>query len=146
IGFFLYQLWGRFGVLLKMDRADGRDYGPSTWAVRLRNTLVYAFGQYKFFRDGGVAGILHIIVFWGFLVLGVQVATMFARGWFEGFVLPGFRVGLLGLPYGLLKDFFQAAVAVGVCVLLYRWIVQKPQRLMGFLPAEAKLHTQSHWE
>ncbi len=142
IGTFLYQVTNRFRLLLKMRRDDRRDYSPGTWLERTKNTLVYAFGQYKFFRDGGIAGVLHIVVFWGFITLGLQVATMFARGWFPDFGLPHF----LAAPYSLAKDFFQAAVLCAVGVLLYRWLIQKPQRLMGFLPAEAKLHSKSHVE
>lgn len=146
IGYFLFQIYGRFEVLLKMRRDDGRDYGPASIATRIKNTVVYAFGQFKFFRDGGIAGILHIIVFWGFVTLGLQVATMFARGWAPEFTIPGFSAELLGGPYGLAKDFFQAAVSVGVLILLSRWLIFRPKRLFGFLPAEARLHGQSHWE
>lgn len=142
IGFFLYQIYGRLSVLLKMKRDDARDYTPATFTQRTRNTLVYAFGQYKFFRDGGIAGLLHIVVFWGFITLGLQVMTMFARGWFPEFTLPHWIIP----PYGPAKDFFQLAVLCAVGILLYRWLVIKPQRLMGFLPAEAKLHSQSHLE
>jgi Fe-S oxidoreductase len=142
ISLFLYQLTNRFRVLLKMRTDDGRDYSSKTWPRRLRNTLVYAFGQYKFFRDGGISGYLHIVVFWGFITLGLQVTMMFARGWFPEFSLPAFIIG----PYSLAKDFFQAGVLCAVGILLYRWLIQKPQRLMGFLPAEAKLHSQKHHE
>ncbi|MBY0372243.1 (Fe-S)-binding protein [bacterium] len=142
IGFFLLQVGRRFAVLLKMRRDDGRNYTSATLSKRVSNTLIYAFGQYKFFRDGGIAGVLHIVVFWGFLTLGGQVTMMFARGWFPGFTLPEWLMG----PYSLTKDFFQVAVLCAVGVLLYRWLVIKPQRLMGFLPAEAKLHAHKHTE
>lgn len=142
IGYFLYQVTNRFRVLLKMKRDDTRNYSPATWAKRVQNTLVYAFGQYKFFRDGGIAGFLHIIVFWGFVTLGLQVTVMFIRGWFPEFNLPHF----IAAPYALAKDFFQLGVLCAVGILLYRWLIQKPQRLMGFLPAEAKLHSKSHVE
>src|SRR4051812_48724581 len=85
IGFFGWQIYGRFAVLLKLRRDDNRDYGTATFGKRIYNTLLYAFGQFKFFRDGGLAGILHIIVFWGFVTLGLQVVTMFTRGWFPEF-------------------------------------------------------------
>jgi Fe-S oxidoreductase len=80
------------------------------------------------------------------VILGVQVVTMFLRGWFPEFHVPGFSMGLLGGPYAAVKDFFQAAVLVGILIALFRWTVTKPQRLMGFLPAEARLHSQKHGE
>ena len=142
ISLFLTQIGKRFAVLLKMRNDDARNYSAATWGKRAWNTVVYAFGQYKFFRDGGIAGFLHIIVFWGFVTLGLQVMTMFLRGWFPEFSLPSFIVG----PYSLAKDFFQVGVLFAVGILLYRWLIQKPQRLMGFLPAEAKLHAHKHTE
>ncbi len=146
IGYFLYQLKGRFGVLMKVRRTDGRDYSMKHLGERIKNTIVYAFAQKKFFNSDQPAGIMHMIIFWGFLVLGIQVTTMFVRGWLPDFVMPGFSAELLGGPYALVKDFFQAAVFLGVLVALSRWIITKPQRLMGFLPAEAKLHSQKHFE
>lgn len=145
-GFFIYQVAGRLRVLFKLKSDDNRNYSLDTLLRRLQQTAIYAFGQYKFFRDGGTAGFLHIIIFWGFTILFVQVVTMFARGWIPEFHLPGFEPEYLGGPYAFIKDFFQLAVLGGVLVLLYRWLVLKPQRLFGFLPAEARLHGQHHTE
>lgn len=146
VGFFVWQMKGRLQLLFKMRTDDGRNYSPATFGTRLKNTLLYAFGQYKFFLGDQPAGWMHIIIFWGFVTLGIQVVTMFARGWFPDFHLPGFGTGVLARPYAFLKDFFEVAVAVVVLVGLVRWIVVKPTRLMGFLPAEARLRSQSHWE
>lgn len=146
IGMFLFQVSKRFAMLTKLRTDDGRKYDASTIGPRLKNLFLYGFAQYKFFRDGGLPGYLHILVFWGFLVLGAQVTTMFARGWAPDFVIPGLSIDLLGGPYALMKDFFQAGVALGVLVLMYRWLILKPTRLYGFLPAEEKLRGQSHAE
>lgn len=146
IGAFAWQCWGRLGLLLKARKDDARDYSLATLGPRIKNTLVYAFGQKKFFGSDQPAGIMHAIIFWGFLVLGIQVVTMFARGWLPEFRVPGFQVHQLGSYYALLKDFFQLGVLVAVCIAIIRWTVVKPQRLMGFLPAEAKLNSQSHGE
>lgn len=141
VGFFAWQIYGRFGVLLKARKDDGRDYSSKTWGIRFKNTLVYAFGQYKFFRDDQPAGWMHIVVFWGFLVLSLQVVTMFSRGWF-----PGFKIPLFGGWYAFMRDIFQAGVLIGVAIALFRWLVTKPTRLFGFLPAEKRLREHSHWE
>lgn len=146
IGFFAYQMKGRILVLLKARRDDGRDYSRATWGKRFKNMLVYGVFQKKFFRGEQPAGIMHVIVFWGFTVLSLQVITMFTRGWFPTFTVPGLSIHLLGGPYGLLKDVFQLAVMAGVLLGLYRWVISKPRRLFGILPAEEKLHKQSHFE
>src|SRR4051812_14886372 len=99
LGFFGWQIWGRFAVLLKARTDDHRDYSMATLGKRLWNTLVYAFGQKKFFRDDQPAGVMHIIIFWGFVVLFFQVITMLGRGWAPDFRVPLFGMGLLGGPY-----------------------------------------------
>jgi ferredoxin len=146
IGFFSWQLWGRFGVLLKLRKDDGRDYSTKTWSIRLKNMWVYAFGQKKFFRDDQPAGVMHIVIFWGFLTLSLQVITMFMRGWFAEFRIPGLGMHFLGGPYGLLKDAFEVGVLIAVGVAFSRWLITKPERLFGFLPAEKRLRAHSHWE
>lgn len=146
LGYFAWQIWGRFGVLLKLRRDDARDYGAAGLSKRLKNTVVYAFGQWKFFRDDQPAGVMHIVIFWGFVTLLFQVITMFARGWVPDFYLPGFGLYALGGPYGLVKDLFEVGVILAVGVALFRWTVAKPERLFGYLPAEKRLRGHSHWE
>lgn len=146
IGFFAYQMWGRLGVLLAARKDDGRDYSSKTWGQRTKNTLLYAFGQYKFFLGDQPSGWMHIIIFWGFMTLSLQVVTMFARGWIWDFKFPGLGNAALGPAYAFAKDFFQAGVLIAVGIALFRWLVVRPTRLFGFLPAEAKLREHSHAE
>ncbi|MFM8316654.1 MAG: (Fe-S)-binding protein [Deltaproteobacteria bacterium] len=146
VGFFVHQMRGRILVLLKARRDDGRDYSKATWGKRLKAMLVYGLFQKKFFIGEQPAGLMHVIVFWGFTVLSLQVITMFTRGWFPEFTIPGLGIHFLGGPYALLKDIFQIMVMAGVLCALYRWIISKPRRLFGILPAEEKLLKQSHLE
>ena len=146
LGLFAWQIRGRLAVLLKARTDDHRDYKSKTFGARLKNTLVYAFAQKKFFRDDQPAGVMHIIIFWGFVCLLVQVLTMFGRGWSADFRLPLFGMGCLGGPYGFIKDIFEVAVLIGVMIALSRWLITKPVRLFGYLPSEKKLRGHSHWE
>jgi len=146
VGFFSYQIWGRWQVLVKARRDDGRDYSQKTWGIRLKNTLIYGLGQSKFFRGDQPAGILHVFIFWGFITLGLQVVTMFVRGWSPDFILPGLHANQLGKFYAFTKDLFQILVLISVVIFMVRWSFTKPKRLYGILPAEAKLNAQSHWE
>ncbi len=146
IGFFVFQIWGRMGVLLTLRKDDGRDYSQKTWGKRVKNTILYAFGQYKFFLGDQPSGWMHIIIFWGFMTLSLQVVTMFLRGWIWDFRIPGLGGEHLGPAYAFAKDFFQAGVLIAVGIALFRWLVVRPTRLYGFLPAEAKLKSQSHGE
>ena len=77
LGVFLYQVWGRFNLL----RAATGPFTLDRIPERIRATLVYAFGQEKFIRPEvaivkeRTAGWLHFIVFWGFVILGIQIIT-----------------------------------------------------------------------
>src|SRR6266508_2489442 len=57
---------------------------------RTKNVLVYAFGQKKFLTGEQPAGLMHFVIFWGFVILGIQVATVFGRAFDEDFNLPLF--------------------------------------------------------
>jgi Fe-S oxidoreductase len=151
LGWLGRTLYGRFSVLLKAQPDNRFDRIPDRiWAV-----LVYAFGQRKFVQreprpetkiSEQTAGWLHFFVFWGFVILGIQVVTMFARAYVDDFYVPLFSPHLLGGPYFLVKDIMEVVVLACIAVLLYRWLVSHPKRLYGYRPAEDRLAGQSHWE
>src|SRR5262245_56039408 len=112
LALFLYQLWGRFNLLraaageFKLDRI-----GERVWAV-----LTIALGQKKFIRPQvswvreTFSGWLHFFVFWGFTVLGLQIVTMFGRAYSDHFYVPLMSPDLLGGPYMVTRDCFEAIV------------------------------------
>src|SRR2546426_6340333 len=53
---------------------------------------------------------------------------------------------LLGGPYMFVRDCFEGIVLVCVLVLMARWAITRPMRLMGFAPAENRQRTHHHWE
>lgn len=146
LGGLFYQLWRRFEVLRSAVPVSRFDRIPE----RLRAVMVWAFGQRKFIRrNPGAersAGWMHFFIFWGFCVLGIQILTMFGRGYSDSFVVPGFSLNLLGGPYLLLRDLMEVAVLLGVGIALVRWGIIHAPRLYGFLPPESRLREQSHWE
>ena len=149
LGLFCRQLWGRFNLLRVARPAALFDRIPE----RIRAVLVYAFGQKKFVRPEVVrqgealAGWVHFFVFWGFTILGAQIVTMFARAYAPEFSLPLLGPGtLLGGPFALMRDLLETTVFVCVVILLARWGVTHPARLMGYAPAENRLRSQHHWE
>jgi len=144
-GYFGYQVYERFRVITFARPAARFDDIPE----RVRRTLKYAIGQFKFFKSpthDRKAGILHALVFWGFLILGFQALHMFMRGWFPGFYLPLLNAESIGGPILLLKDIMEPVVAVSAIVLLSRWLITHPRRLMGYLPAEERVRNHPHWE
>jgi Fe-S oxidoreductase len=97
---------------------------------RLRNLLVIGVGQSKILRDA-VAGPVHALVFWGFLVLQVGALEIVIQG-----LKPGFSWGdLLPVPlhylYVLSQELTAGAVLAAVLFLLHRRLVVKPRRLQG---------------
>ena len=142
LGYFGRTIYRRFIVLTKVRPVPRFDRIPE----RIQAVLVYAFGQKKFVVGEQPAGWMHVLIFWGFTILAIQVVHMFARGFIADFTLPGFSVGLLGGPYLLLKDVMQVLVLVAIGIALYRWLVSHPARLYGYPPAEDRLRSQSHTE
>jgi len=73
------------------------------------------------------AGIIHIMIFAGFLVLGIRSTSLVIIGISEGFVFPGLG-GPLGVVYNFFKDYAATMVLVACGFAAYRRIVVKPER------------------
>lgn len=93
---------------------------------RIRNVLEIAFGQTKLLREP-VAGLLHLLIFWGFVVLLAAVLESIGEGLIEGF---SFRfLGPLYPPLVFLTDLFGTLVVVSVLISLFRRQFAPPPRL-----------------
>jgi Fe-S oxidoreductase len=74
-----------------------------------------------------VAGVLHIIIFGGFLVLGIRSISLVVIGLDAGFVFPGLS-GPAGHIYNVLKD-YAATLVLGACLIAaMRRGIFKPER------------------
>ena len=74
-----------------------------------------------------LAGVLHIVVFFGFLILAARSMQMVVLGFVPGFVLPGLG-GALGAVYNVVKDLAATAVLVAVVILAVRRAYFRPAR------------------
>jgi len=118
---FAYSVIRRVRVL----QAGAPDNRFTRIPERIGRTLEYAFAQRRMFRDL-YAGIFHIFIFAGFVVLTVRVVSLVVEGLVPGWqLLPG-RVGDL---YTLAKDVFEVLVLVGVAMAVYRRAFARPARL-----------------
>lgn len=114
---------------------------------RIRRAAVYGVGQKKFLAGEQPAGIMHALVFWGFLVLMLQVFTLFVRAFDANWNIPGFAANqLLGPPFFIARDLVEVVVIVGVVYMLYRRLVAHTPRLFGIGRAERRYHDAPHWE
>ena len=93
---------------------------------RLSNVVTLWLGQYRQPRYL-LAGVVHIVIFAGFLILSIRSCSLVVIGISESFVMPGFG-GIVGTIYNLLKDYAATAVLVAVGIAAWRRSVVKPAR------------------
>lgn len=140
---FVGILAGRARILLAARPSARFDRIPE----RLRRALVYGLGQKKFFAGEQPAGIMHALVFWGFVVLIIQVIILFGRTFDASWDIPGFGPDQpLGPPFLILRDLVEAVVIVGVSYMLWRRVVLHTPRLFGIGGAEQRFRDAPHWE
>jgi len=94
--------------------------------ARVGRVIVYVFGQARLLANDFWPGLMHAIIFWGFVVLTLGTVEFFGRGVTESFFLPL----LSDTPgYLILQDLFSALVIVAVAYALFRRLVTRPKRL-----------------
>ncbi|MGQ0712291.1 MAG: (Fe-S)-binding protein [Gemmatimonadaceae bacterium] len=124
-GFFALNV-ERLVSYLRIGRAANRsDQGLQ----RLKNVLVVALGQSKLMREPG-PGIMHALIFWGFIVLTAGTIELVAQGVHPPFsysFLPTWAYG----AYSMSQDVFGVLVLLAVAVALWRRLVVHPRRLQG---------------
>jgi Fe-S oxidoreductase len=108
---------------LRLGQAEDRFDRP--WE-RVKRTLVIAIAQSKILREP-LAGIMHALIFWGFLVLLFAVIESIGEGLVDGF---SFRfLGSLYSTFAFKQELFCGLVVLSVIVALFRRNVLRPKRL-----------------
>ncbi|BDG01500.1 (Fe-S)-binding protein [Anaeromyxobacter oryzae] len=127
LGFFAVTVARRL-LPLRALRRDERLDRP---AERLSGLLRYGFGQRRLLdREELAPGVLHVLLFAAFVVLGLRTITLFGMGFDPGFHLPALAPGsALGRGYLFLKDVAVWAAAAAAAGFLWRRLVTRPQRL-----------------
>jgi len=106
--------------------------------LRLLNMLKYAVAQYRQPRYMA-AGVIHILIFAGFIVISLHSITLVISGIKEGFRLP-LMDGTLGHIYGVFKDFAGTFVLIACIAAIIRRVYVKPARY-AVPPQYGKDHT-----
>jgi Fe-S oxidoreductase len=117
----IYSLSRRFDLLAAGAPEDRFDEIPA----RIRGVVDFALIQRRMFRDP-FAGIYHILIFWGFVVLSVRTTQLVIEGLLPGWLFP---LGPLAPYYETSKDLFELLVLVGVGMGLFRRFFARPARL-----------------
>jgi Fe-S oxidoreductase/nitrate reductase gamma subunit len=123
--FFAWTMAQRFGILWKLKPDDRFDH-----AVDRTDALVaFGFGQRRLL-DEPAAGLMHVLIFAAFIVLGGREIQMFGIGFTKGFALP--LLGphdALGGPYALACNLVAVGGLVGVAMAWGNRVFRKPDRL-----------------
>jgi len=122
IGVFAYIMRRRIEPLLKA----APDHRFNRYPERVRAVLKIWLAQWRHPRYL-LAGILHIVVFFGFLTLAARSTQLVILGFIDGFTLPGFD-GAFGQFYSAAEDYAGAAVFVSAVILAVRRLAFKPAR------------------
>ncbi len=93
----------------------------------VKDFFVMVLGQKKVLR-WHYSGILHALIFWGFIVLFTTIVEMYGEAFSSDFVFP-----IIGgtKPLAFMQNLFTLLVLVGVSMALYLRIVVKPKRYEG---------------
>ncbi|HEX2234747.1 MAG TPA: heterodisulfide reductase-related iron-sulfur binding cluster, partial [Actinomycetota bacterium] len=105
----------------------GDDRRPRSWARKLKEQAVVVFGQRKLLQ-WTLPGVMHFLIFWGFLVLFTTIVEAFGAVFSDGFYIP--VIGRWG-PLGALQDLFVAAVLLGIAIAFAIRKLQRPGRFKG---------------
>jgi len=125
--FFAFTMLRRLVPLRALRRADRTDRPGD----RLRGLLRFGFGQARMAEKGDVwPGVLHILLFAAFLVLGARTVTLFGMGFDPTFHLPGLAPGTaLGHGYAFVKDLMVLAALFSALGFIWRRLVTRPDRI-----------------
>jgi len=126
LGFFALNVQ-RLVRYLRLGFAEDRTDRPF---VRLRNVLEIGIAQKKIFRDP-VAGPMHALIFWGFMVLTAGTIEILIAGIFPRFSFELFLPRPVFALYTASQDIFAVLVILAVAFALYRRLVLHPRRLEG---------------
>ena len=115
-----------------------RDFRFDRPLVRLGRVLKFWLGQWKHPRYR-TAGIIHIFIFAGFIVLAIRAFSVLIVGVSENFVMPGLS-GRAGPIYDIITDYAATIVFLCMVIAVIRRLVFKPARYA--VPARyGKAHT-----
>lgn len=128
-GLFTRRAW----MLLRVIRSGQPDNRFQHIPKRLENEVVVTLGQRKLFQRLG-PGIMHAMIFWGFLVLFTTILEAFGLVFNSDFALP-FIGRMQGL--GLVQDLAAVGVIAGVYMAVFFRKVRRDKRFIGSHTEEA---------
>ena len=136
VGAFAYIIFKRLAPLFKA----APDNRFNRFGERIQSVLKIWLAQWRHPRYM-LAGVVHIFLFAGFLILGARSTQLVFIGFVDGFSLPGFGGGF-GDFYNVIKDYAATWVLIAVAIAAVRRGIIKPARY-AVPPQYGRDHT---WE
>jgi Fe-S oxidoreductase len=118
---FALLAWRKLAILVHL----APDVRWDTPLERLRSVLVNGIAQQRMVAREPAAGLMHAVIFLGFMALLARKLQLIAIGYDESFVYPGLAGGL----FAALKDVVELAVLCALAYAFWRRYVLKPRRL-----------------
>jgi Fe-S oxidoreductase len=125
--FFSFTMVRRLVPLWALRRVERTDRPGE----RVAGLLRFGFGQARMAGPGEVwPGVLHVLLFAAFLVLGARTVTLFGIGFSPEFHLPGLAAGTaLGDGYAFVKDVMVLLALFSSLAFVWRRVVTRPDRI-----------------
>jgi Fe-S oxidoreductase/nitrate reductase gamma subunit len=123
LAIFIYSVRNR----LKLVTKGGFENRWDQIHRRIAGVLVYVLGQKRMF-DEKYPGVMHVLIFWGFVMLSFWTITFVGEGLRAGYAHP-IVTSRLGPIYISFVDIFELLVIIGVVMAFWRRLVTKPDRL-----------------
>ena len=118
---FTWLAWRKLSIVAALS-PDHRFDAP---LARLRSVLVNGFLQQRMIQREWRAGLMHALIFLGFMSLLLRKLQLLAIGFDETASFPS----AFGGPFAAFKDAIELAVIAAVLYALWRRLVQRPPRL-----------------
>ncbi len=118
---FAWLVWRKLQIVLALQPELRWD---RPWQ-RLRSVLVNGLLQRRMVQHEWRPGLMHAVIFLGFMSLLLRKLQLIAIGYQETFVFPD----AFGGPFAAFKDAIEVAVTLAVLYALYRRFVSRPARL-----------------
>ncbi len=120
-GLFVWFAWRKLAIVAALQPEPRWD-APGE---RLKQVLVNGFLQSRMVRGDPRPGVMHAVIFAGFLILLVRKVELLVIGWHEPFTYPG----AFGAGFAWLKDLVELAVLAAVSYGFWRRLVHPARRL-----------------
>ena len=125
-GFFFRNV---FGFLKVMFSAKKKSFRMDNLPERIKGFMVNVIGQKRILKNYTWAGVEHLMIFWGFLIVTVGTIELIVMGYVPGFEIFGFLGGAAQENFLLVLDIVQTLVIIGLFMgVLNRTVIPSGKR------------------